>query len=126
MRSANDQVSYIGFLPRSAHLLRSILLKASLFILPSDAESPSYAAIEAASQGSNVLVTQLGSMKELLGNYASYIDPTSVKNIENGIMTSLEKNFDKTTMKDYIKSNFSAKISCSALVDAYRSLCNSH
>lgn len=66
-------------------LLKSAYLDARVFALPSLCETPSIAALEAASQGASIAITNQGSAMEYFGDDVQYIDPLDFASIKSGI-----------------------------------------
>lgn len=91
---AGKQFIHIESIEYASKLLKSALSGAEFFSMPSTLETPSIAALEAASSGLNVLITSEGSTKEYFKDTVTYIDPTNDVSIYNGIEILL-KNKDK-------------------------------
>lgn len=91
MQEAGSQATYIGPLPHDSELLRSAYQACSLFCLPSTLETPGLAALEAAAQGTPLLVTSEGSTREYFGDYATYVNPNDSQDIAQHIAQALLK-----------------------------------
>lgn len=91
MREAGSQATYVGPLPHDSELLRSAYQACSLFCLPSTLETPGLAALEAAAQGTPLLVTSEGSTREYFGGYATYVNPNDSHDIAQHIAQALLK-----------------------------------
>lgn len=91
-----DKIKIIGPLPYASSILRSALYNCEFFAMPSILETPSIAAIEAATIGSKVLLTANGSTKEYFGDSVTYVDPESDKSIIEGIQSVIKSNSDKS------------------------------
>lgn len=76
-------------LDNSDGMLESAYAASSLFALPSQFETPGIAALEAALAGSKIVITPFGGTKDYFGTMATYVEPTSVESIRNGIVTAL-------------------------------------
>jgi len=87
---AGDQLRYVGTLPHESEDLRSAYAGCSAFVLPSHLETPGLAALEAAAQGVNLVITEEGSAWEYFGGKAIYVDPMSTESIVAGIRQALE------------------------------------
>lgn len=90
LSEGGEQVVYLGPLAHDSPLLRSAYKACELFVLPSTLETPGLAALEALGQNARLVVTREGSCAEYFGDRAIYIDPISVKSIEQGIRQALE------------------------------------
>ncbi|MFM0662211.1 glycosyltransferase family 4 protein [Paraburkholderia sediminicola] len=91
MQEAGSQATYVGPLPHDSELLRSAYQACSLFCLPSTLETPGLAALEAAAQGTPLLVTSEGSTREYFGDYATYVNPNDSQDIAQHIAQALLK-----------------------------------
>jgi glycosyltransferase involved in cell wall biosynthesis len=91
MLEAGSQATYVGPLPHDSELLRSAYQACSLFCLPSTLETPGLAALEAAAQGTPLLVTSEGSTREYFGDYATYVNPNDSQDIAQHIAQALLK-----------------------------------
>lgn len=116
----NEQVMYVGAIPRNSTLLRSLMAGATLFALPSLVESPSYAALETAAQGTPVVVTRVGNMQEYFGDRVTYVDPLDAEAVADGIRFSLANSLDSKALMDFMRAKFSSDRSLSRLVGTYR------
>jgi glycosyltransferase involved in cell wall biosynthesis len=89
-------------LPYASELLRSAIKGAEFFVMPSTLETPSIAALEAATMGKNVLITQEGSTREYFLDFASYLDPSDDASIAEAIVKVSEKE-DSGEIVSYMK-----------------------
>ena len=67
-------------------MLKSAYQQCLSYVLPSLCETPGIAALEAASQGANVIITSEGATEEYFGEYATYVDPLSEASIKSALM----------------------------------------
>jgi len=104
---AKRNVLFINELSHDSPLLASAYGAARVFALPSSEETPGISALEAAAAGSSVVVTERGGAQEYLQEFARYVDPTSIKDIRNKVLSAWDSNLDKEDQKRYIISNFS-------------------
>ena len=87
----NPRLLIMNMLPHDSMLLASAYASCSVFVLPSQFETPGIAALEAALAGANVVITPYGGTKDYFGSDADYVDPASVDSIVQGIHRSLQK-----------------------------------
>ena len=87
-------------------LLKSAYRACSVFVMPSMCETPSIAALEAASQGAKIVLTSVGSTKEYFKDYISYCNPKSESELMRAIEYELKKS-QRDDLKNYVRSTFS-------------------
>jgi glycosyltransferase involved in cell wall biosynthesis len=80
------RVRYLGALDHHDELLRSAYRACDLFCLPSTLETPGLAALEAASQGCSLVITEEGSTREYFADAAAYISPMDTDSIRSGLL----------------------------------------
>jgi glycosyltransferase involved in cell wall biosynthesis len=113
------EVRYLGPLPQS-NLLVAAYKACDVFCLPSMLETPGLAAIEAATVGAKVSVTEVGSAREYFGDYASYTNPSSLDSIVQSIFSQLRSTHTPISNFDY--SNFYWENVVEKLSGVYKSL----
>lgn len=86
-------------------ILKSAYQQTLLFAMPSICETPGIAALEAASQGSKIVITTEGCTKEYFKGYATYVSPWSPEDIEKGIQRELSLNRNDDLEK-YVIENY--------------------
>ncbi len=84
-REGGDFTQFLGALGHEDELLASAYAAARVFALPSLAETPGLAALEAALAGTKVVVTSVGAAREYLGGYAWYCNPLDERDIARQI-----------------------------------------
>lgn len=99
--------------------LKSAYQQCSLFVLPSICETPGIAALEAASQGSKVVITKDGSTQDYFLNFVEYVNPFSVENIEVSIekVLNLKNDF---RLRQHILENYTWDKTASDIVNGYQ------
>jgi glycosyltransferase involved in cell wall biosynthesis len=112
------------FLPPLAHdspLFASAYKAAHSVVLPSIMEIPGLVALEGGLAGANVAITEVGGTKEYFADYAWYIDPMSVKSIQEALIASY--NAPKNSrLSQHIERNFTWPEIAKKTVRAYESL----
>jgi len=85
LAEGKENLSMVGTLPYASEMLRSALAGCEYFAMPSLLETPSLAAIEAATAGVKILLTSGGSTVEYFGRSVTWLDPESPDSIRAGI-----------------------------------------
>jgi glycosyltransferase involved in cell wall biosynthesis len=101
--------------------LKSAYSASSVFALPSLCETPGIAALEAASQGSKIVVTSEGCAQEYFGEMALYVDPESLKSIKDGIHQAMNSLKNSET-PIYITRNYSWDITAEEIIEGYKKI----
>jgi len=114
-----DNLIYIQHIPHG-DLLISAYQECEVFCLPSTLETPGLSAIEAASLGAKIVVTSSGSTSEYFGKFATYIDPSSVDSLFNGLRHAISVNKDTSFLSTKMKNNFLWDSVVEELIKAYR------
>lgn len=102
-RIANSNIKFIPSIPHESDLLWSAYMGAKAVIVPSYFETCSLVGLEAASVGTNVIMTELGATKEVYKDKVQFINPHSIDSIKTEIL-NLKKN---DNLKDFITQNYS-------------------
>ena len=107
-------VKYVGALSDSE--LRDWYMRAKVFALPSLWEGVGMAALEAASCGCEIVLTDFGAPKEYYAGLARLVNPKSIDSIGQGILEALNCESDGELMR-HIKVNYSPEC-CSKLLES--------
>lgn len=86
-------------------LLKSAYSACDIFALPSICETPGIAALEAASQGAKVVITQEGSTSEYFEDFVHYLDPMSEESILKALKGSMESSLS-SRLQDLVKTRY--------------------
>jgi len=86
----NPRLLIVDAIPHDSMLLASAYAACDVFVLPSQFETPGIAALEAGLAGAKIVITPVGGTKEYFGIDALYVEPTSTKNIAEGIQRALK------------------------------------
>jgi glycosyltransferase involved in cell wall biosynthesis len=84
-----SDVHYLGPI-YDVTMLKSAYRACRVFALPSLCETPGIAALEAASQGASLVITDQGCAQEYLTHYAHYVSPYSYDSIKNGLLEAMD------------------------------------
>ena len=118
------RVKYLGPIDHHDQLLRSAYRACDLFCLPSTLETPGLAALEAASQGCSLVITEEGSTREYFGDAAAYVSPLDIDSIRAGLLraTGAQKGLCRPDA-DAISQRFAWREVVSKLKQVYESVC---
>jgi len=98
-------VTYLGYLSNQEKL--DLYMKAKVFALPSFVEGVGLAALEAATLGCDIVITNIGGPKEYYNGLAKMVNPNSVEEIGQAINYFLEGNTFQPALSKYVGENFS-------------------
>ena len=116
----HKNIVYEGFL--SNEELLSLYARAKIFALPSINEGVGIVALEAASMGCDIVMTNLGGPKEYYNGLAKIIDPFSVDEIGNAVMDLLQGETFQPQLKNHIRNQFSLQNVSKQLVENYKEI----
>ncbi len=94
--------------------------EAKVFALPSTREGVGLAALEAASYGCDIVITNIGGPKEYFLPNAISVNPNSVDEIGKAVMCFLDGKTFQPELSSCIEKKYSKKIITKALVAAYQ------
>jgi len=120
MLLGGEQVVYLGPVEHASPLLRSAYRACELFALPSMLETPGLAALEAAAQGAELVLTSEGSCVEYFGEDVIYVNPGSTESIIDGVGKCLEN--DCANAESNITDSYLWKNTVGTLANHYREL----
>jgi glycosyltransferase involved in cell wall biosynthesis len=124
MRQGPHFVQYKGFLPHRGELLKSAYRSCEVFVLPSLLETPGLAALEAATQGTRLVLTSVGSTREYFQDYVTYVNPYDPADIRSGIEAALGRKRDES-LRPHVLENFTWDHAARSLIAAYeRAVCS--
>jgi len=90
-------------------VLKSAYQQCTIFALPSQCETPGISALEAGSQGAQILITEEGATREYFLDYVEYVNPNDYIQIENKLLDLFESsssNDNNTNLQSYIKEKY--------------------
>ncbi len=99
-------------------MLKSAYAACSVYALPSLCETPGIAALEAASQGANVVVTSEGCAEEYFGRFADYVDYRSVDSISSAIAKNFKQKQDPAAAT-FVRAEFDWAKTAQEVLDGY-------
>jgi len=117
----NTNILFLDWVKHSDPLLESAYAASKVFVLPSLYETPGRSALEAGLAKSNIVITPFGGTKEYFSNYATYVNPYSIKKIQESIINSINSN-RSDNLSIHIKQNFLWEIIAKKLKTEYEKL----
>lgn len=123
--SSNNNIQALGFI--SSEELIAIYNLATVFIMPSLYEGFGLPILEAMACGCPVITSKNGSIPEIAGNAAFYVDALSVESIKEGIWELLkDKNLQNKLSIEGLRQvkKFTWKKTACETVKAYELVCN--
>jgi glycosyltransferase involved in cell wall biosynthesis len=120
MINQNENITYLGRI--SDEELIQLYRKAKVFALPSINEGVGMVAIEAALYGCEIIITRLGGPGEYYNGRAYKVNPFSVDDIGEAILTAMYKSSFQPTLQAYIKEEYSLSHCMDKLLRVYESL----
>lgn len=122
-----DAAGHIKILGRvSDERLKDLYSRAKVFALPSIREGVGFVALEAASYGCDIVITNVGGSKEYFLPYASAVNPFSVDEIGKAVKKFLDGETYQPELKKQISSRFSEERVKDVLFQVYFLLKNDH
>jgi glycosyltransferase involved in cell wall biosynthesis len=122
IEEGGEQVIYVGTVPHGTTFLRSAMAACQALVIPSQAEAPSMAALEAAAQGAPIIITEIGSSKEYFGELAYYIDPKDPSTIVTALNNVLSSRPSPDPIKNLINERHHLTHAATQLAEIYRSM----
>ena len=89
MAEGSGIIRYLGPMAHDDPGLQAAYAACSVFVLPSELETPGLAALEAAAAGARLVVTSEGSTREYFGDEAVYVRPGDVAGLSTAIRQAL-------------------------------------
>lgn len=121
--SFNDQYSnfkHVGSIS-DVELLKSAYQQCQLFALPSLCETPGIAALEAASQGARIVITEEGAAPEYFKNKVTYVNPSDLEEMIKGLNSELKLERDDS-LRQYIIDHYTWDKTALDIVSGYSSI----
>lgn len=113
----NDNISYLGRV--SDVRLAELYAKAKVFALPSIGEGVGLVALEAAANGCDIVVTNIGGPKEYYGDMAFVVNPYDVKAIGHAVMEAMEATDQQPRLMHHVRENYNLSHCMRLLVESY-------
>lgn len=113
-----ESIHLMDTLAHDSDLLSSAYAACSVFVLPSQFETPGIAALEAALAGANIVITEVGGTRDYFKNFAEYVSPYSDRSISKGIQSAFEK-APSDDLKNHILENYTWDIVAKKTLNQY-------
>jgi glycosyltransferase involved in cell wall biosynthesis len=114
--AGHDNIEILGFV--SEEKMIDLYKKAKVFALPSINEGVGLVALEAASFGCDVVITEIGGPKEYYGDMAYVVNPYSVDDIGMKVVEAL-KTTKQPQLFNHVMNNYSENILSKKLEASY-------
>lgn len=118
-KEAGKHILLLDNIPNDSEMLASAYSACDVFVLPSLFETPGIAALEAGLAGAKIVITKYGGTQEYFGDYAEYVEPTSVDSIAKGIRKAIAKQKD-VILREHIKNHYLWEKIGEATLEVYR------
>ncbi len=115
----NRNIKVLDFV--SDEQLKKLYAEAKIFALPSTMEGVGQVALEAASFGCEIVITNLGGPKEYFNNLAKLVNPYSLNSIEYGLREAL-KSDTQIEIQNHVLSEYNDDKILKHLTNAYKSI----
>lgn len=122
MIDGNDNITYLGRV--SDDKLIELYKKAKVFALPSINEGVGMVAVEAASYGCDIVVTEIGGPKEYYNGMAYVVNPYSVDEIGTAVLKAMNTKEFQPQLQSYIQLEYNLHHCVDLLINDYQSLIN--
>lgn len=99
-------------------LLKSAYQQCAIFALPSLCETPGIAALEAASQGAKIVITEAGAAPEYFGDMVTYVNPYKLEDIINGLNAELHLDRNNS-LREYVIDHFTWDKTALDIINGY-------
>lgn len=116
MIAGNDNIEWLGWVDETG--LINEYKKAKVLALPSIIEGVGMVALEAASYGCEICLTDLGGPKEYYEGRAVLVDPYDVDSIGNGILEAMSMKRAQPELSKFILEKYSIE-SCMRQLESY-------
>lgn len=103
-------------------LIKSAYMNCSLFALPSLCETPGIAALEAASQGAKILITDQGPTYEYFGDHVEYVSPFNDAQLCEKIESIFRAPSASDVLKDKVRSEYTWDLTAMDIINGYKTV----
>lgn len=111
----SEDIEYLGWLTEDE--LLDVYRKAKVFALPSFVEGVGMVALEAAVNGAEIVLTNIGAPKEYYDGRAVLVNPYSVDSIGEGVVEAMTTKKAQPELREHILNNYTLDINCKQMQD---------
>lgn len=122
MQKIGSQKNIVNLGRISETKLIELYKEAKVFALPSTREGVGLAALEAASYGCDIVITNIGGPKEYFLPNAIAVNPNKVDEIGLAVTTLLNGDTYQPTLSKYIANKYSKEAAINSLLNAYQGI----
>lgn len=119
-KDSYSDVVFLGAI-NEVEILKSAYRACSLFALPSLCETPGIAAMEAATQGAKIVITNEGSAQEYFKDFVTYVSPWNLNSIVEGIERELESK-SRRNIEEFVLENYTWEKCARSIKETYELL----
>lgn len=112
----HDNIKYVGTL--SEEELLNYYRRCKVFALPSTIEGVGMVALEAAANGAEIVLTNLGAPKDYFQGRAELVNPYSIDEIGQAVMKLLNEGKSQPELLSFMKTNYTSEACSKMLEDA--------
>jgi glycosyltransferase involved in cell wall biosynthesis len=109
----NPNIEYVGYVTDSE--LADLYRRAKVFALPSFQEGVGMVALEAAVNGCEIVLTEVGAPKEYYNGRAVLVNPYDVDSIGMGVIEAMTRKNAQPELRDHILNHYSLPINMKQL-----------
>jgi glycosyltransferase involved in cell wall biosynthesis len=109
----NPNIEYVGYVTDSE--LADLYRRAKVFALPSFQEGGGMVALEAAVNGCEIVLTEVGAPKEYYNGRAVLVNPYDVDSIGMGVIEAMTRKNAQPELRDHILNHYSLPINMKQL-----------
>lgn len=116
----HDNITYVGVLDDAT--LNDYYKRAKVFALPSIIEGVGMVALEAAANGCNIVLTEIGGPKEYFDGKALLVNPYDIDDIGKAVVRAMYSPCGQPELSEYVRSRYDADKCISKLARSLESL----
>lgn len=119
----NDSILHLNNLKNTDELFKSAYLWTKVHLLLSSLETPGLSNIESAYAWCKLVLWYCNPVKEYFKDYATYLNPNNLDEIENTISYLIDNNYNSDKQIKFIENNYTWEAISSELLNYYNNLC---
>lgn len=115
--NSNNNIEYIGRV--TDEKLKELYTEAKVFALPSINEGVGLVALEAATRGCDIVITNIGGPKEYYDDMAFCVNPYDIDDIGKAVLNALEAKDKQPLLMKYVAEQYSLEYCVARLASCY-------